>query len=170
MDASKAGRSYEIERGAAARQMRRGVWLPVGEARTDQGVVVAGATLQIHAGTMVEQDVDHPELNTRRVGRRAGRNETKRRALAASIHLCARIDVGAGLEQDFRNLLDVFRGHLAIALDAVCRNVVQQRGAMLARRARTYQPGIVAEQPSERLAVAVDDGTNGGFEGGDRRR
>src|SRR4029453_9537829 len=119
---------------------------------------------------MVEQNVDAPELNTGLVWRRAGCHETKRRAPAAAIHLCAGVDLRAGIEQDLRDLGDVLWRHLSIALDPVRGHVVEQRGAVLARRAGTYQPWIVAKQPPERLAVAGDDGANSGFERGDRRR
>src|SRR5262249_46969867 len=64
---------------------------------------------------------------------------------------------------------DVLRTHLTVVLDAVGRDVVQERGAMLAGRARPYQLRMLTQETRERGGVTRDDGQRRRFERGDRR-
>src|SRR5262249_28845126 len=75
-----------------------------------------------------------------------------------------RVDVGTGIEEQFRNVDRVPGRLLTKALDAVARDVLQERRLMVARRPRAYERRVCTEQEPERRHVAGDDGLDRGFE------
>jgi len=89
-------------------------------------------------GAMIEQQLDQRVLHSRLARMRARRDQAERRA-PASVHIRLGFDLGACLEQDLGDAHDVLRRLLAIALDPVGRDVVQQRGIVLALGARPDQ-------------------------------
>ena len=68
----------------------------------------------------------------------ARRDQAECRA-AATVHVRLGVHLGAGREQQLGHAYDVVWRVLAVILHAVRRDIVQQRGAMLALRAGANQ-------------------------------
>ena len=66
--------------------------------------------------------------------------------------------------EESRDVHGVFRRPLSIVLDAVGRDVVEQRGAMLARRAHSNEIGVLSNERFERRHIAGDDRVDRRFE------
>jgi hypothetical protein len=86
---------------------------------------------------------------------------------SAAVGVRLRVHVGARVQQDLRDLDDVLRRLLAEILDAICRDVMQQRRPMLTRRACPREPGVLFQEPLQGRRVAADDGVRRGFESRD---
>ena len=80
-------------------------------------------------------------------------------AAAVGLRLC--VDVRAGIEQHPCDLDDVRRRLLPKILDAVRRDVVQQRRVVLAHGSRVHELRIFTQQSREFPRVAGDNGVHG---------
>src|SRR5205085_1335925 len=80
-----------------------------------------------------------------------------------------RVHFSAGLEQKFGDLGRVFWGFLAIGLDHIGADIVQEHSAMLARGARPNEFWIAAKQSLEGSEIAIDYGIHGRLELRNRR-
>jgi hypothetical protein len=160
---AKAGRAGEIQRRPAADEVPRSRRLAVHQARADQRVVVPADPRQVHARAVAEQHVDHGQLHARELRRHAGGHERERGA-AAAVDVGAGVDLRAGLEQQLGDAGGVLGALLAVALDAVRGDVVEQRGVVFARRTRAWQLGVFAQQTPQRRLIALDDRVHGGLE------
>ena len=108
-------------------------------------------------GAVIQQDLDHGNLNASLAGRRARRHESQRGASTA-VHIRLGVDVSAGLDEKLGDACGVRRRLLPVVLDAVRRDVVEQRRAMLPRGPRANQLRMFAQQLSQCVLVAADDG------------
>src|SRR5690242_3232796 len=99
---------------------------------------VSGAASLIHARTAIEEQLEqfvhHPGVC--RMSTRC--SQTQSRAIA-TVDITCSIDLRSRIEQDLRDLHDVLRGLLSKSLDAVRRDIVQQRGPVLSCRACVHE-------------------------------
>src|SRR5215472_11459802 len=95
----------------------------------------------------------------------AGRDQAERRA-SSGIGIRLRIHVGSRIQKQIRDLDNILRCLLTIALDTVRRDVVEQSGTMLASRSFMRQAVVGGEQLPEPCCLAVDDGVSRRFECG----
>ena len=168
IEAADARCAFEVQPRAARREVFRRGAASVGQASRDQRMIVSGGARTIDLRAVVDQDLHQRVLHAGALGVNAGRDEAERRATAA-VHVRLGVDLGARREQRFRDGHGVVRRLLAVVLDAVGRCVVQQHGAVLARRTGANQRRLLMKEPLQCRNVAGNDRFGRRFEHRDRR-
>src|ERR1044072_3498700 len=156
IELTHASRGRERQLCAAIGKISCGFATTICEAAPDRTLLIAAAGPVIDFRAMVQQDLYELVLHTGVVRMHAGRSETERRG-AASVNICFRIHLGARVYKQFRDLNDVSRRPLPVSLDAIGRNVMQQRCTMFMLRSDSHQSRIRFQQALERFDIARDD-------------
>src|SRR6266542_1962345 len=168
IEPSNARSSLEIQMRAARGEKLGGLWTIVGEAAVDRALVVAGSSMVIDNGPVIQQHLHERSLHTGPLRMDACCHQAESGG-SATIHVCFGIDFRAGLQQNLRDLCSILWRLLTITLDTIGRYVMQERSSMFARRASANQFLLFPQQPLKCRDVSFDDRIRGSFESGHRR-
>lgn len=126
--------------------------------RGDQRIPAACQAVDVRA--VIQQRLHQRKLHACLRGMHTGGDFAQCRARSSrTVGPVRRVDLGAGIKQELRDVNGVLWCLLTKALDAVGRDVLQQRRLMLARRPRSDQRRpIRPKEPLERRHVSGDDG------------
>ena len=170
--AQPRGGGERVDAGTAPDECLSGHHEPEGQCRHQRRRPVARPG-GLDGRAEVDQRVDERHLQSR-PSRVVARDQHAHRRMLTAVHVRERVRIRSCFEQHRRDRDRILGCPLAIPLDAVGGDVVQQRGPMHrrvemrhARRARVHQVRMCAEQRLQRGEIAVDDGFHRRFEAPD---
>src|SRR5581483_8539811 len=129
---------------------------------------IPSARQSVRRRPSLEQRIEERNLHSRPRGMYAGRYQSQRGSAPAVISIVG-VYLCAGTQQDTGDFHGLLGRLLAKILNAVGADVVKQRRLMRARRARSDQTRIFAQQPREGRNITLDNRIRRGLEVGDGR-